>query len=255
MSSPLVAERPAPAWLITGPYEERRLGTLKSGKEAEVFLVERASSTGSCLLAHKRYRPRTPAYKGQLEELGFSKGTIYRSDAVYRAGWNLNARDRRAVAKKTDHGREVIAGNWPLNELTMLRRAWNAGASVPYPVDLLDDGVLMQFCGEGPVAAPRLVDARLDGTGLATAWSQLVDSLRLLTAAGVVHADLSVYNLLWWQGRVVLIDFPQAVDVIVNPAAPALLHRDVQNVATWFGRRGVRIDAERVYGQLLSVMW
>ena len=144
---------------------------------------------------------------------------------------------------------------WPINELAMLRRAWNAGASVPYPVDLLDDGVLMQFCGDGQVAAPRLVDARLDAAGLAGAWSQLVDNLRLLTAAGVVHADLSVYNLLWWRGRVVVIDFPQAVDVIVNPAAPGLLHRDVVNVATWFGRRGVRIDAERVFGQLLAVMW
>lgn len=105
------------------------------------------------------------------------------------------------------------------------------------------------------MAAPRLVDARLGAVGLADAWSQLVDNLRLLTRAGVVHADLSVYNVLWWQGRVVIIDFPQAVDVIVNPAAPGLLHRDLVNVATWFGRRGVRIDAERVFGQLLAVMW
>lgn len=254
MSSLVAAERPVPEWLITESYEERRLGTLKSGKEAEVFLVERVASTGSCFLAHKRYRPRHPG-QGELRELGFSKGTIYRADSVYRTGWNLNARDRRAVEKNTEHGQEVRAAAWPINELQMLRRAWACGASVPYPVDLLDDGVLMQFCGDGQVAAPRLVDARLDAAGLASAWSQLVDNLRLLTQVGVVHADLSVYNLLWWQGRVVVIDFPQAVDVIVNPAAPGLLHRDLVNVATWFGRRGVRIDVERVFGQLLSVMW
>jgi RIO kinase 1 len=255
VSSLAAVERPVPEWLITEGYEDVRLGTLKSGKEAEVFLVERVGSSRSCFLAHKRYRPRTPEYKGQLRELGFSKGTIYRSDAVYRPGWNLNARDRRAVAKHTDHGREVIASMWPTNELEMLRRAWSAGVSVPYPVDVVDDGVLMQFCGEGPVAAPRLVDARLDRAGLTDAWSQLIDSLRLLTRAKVVHADLSVYNLLWWRGRVVVIDFPQAVDVIVNPSAAGLLHRDVVNVATWFGRHGVRIDAERVFGQLLSEMW
>ena len=254
MSSLPASERPVPDWLVTESYEERRLGTLKSGKEAEVFLVERTSSTRSCLLAHKRYRPRHPA-QGELRELGFSKGTIYRSDAVYRTGWNLNARDRRAVRKHSEHGQEVIAAAWPINELQMLRRAWRAGASVPYPLDLLDDGVLMQFCGDGQVAAPRLVDARLDADGLANAWSQLIDNLRLLAQAGVVHADLSVYNVLWWHDTVVVIDFPQAVDVIVNPDAPGLLHRDLLNVATWFGRRGVRIDAERVFGQLLSVMW
>ena len=66
MSSLVAAERPVPEWLVTESYEELRLGTLKSGKEAEVFLVERVGSSGSCLLAHKRYRPRTPEYKGQL---------------------------------------------------------------------------------------------------------------------------------------------------------------------------------------------
>jgi RIO kinase 1 len=255
VSSLITAERRAPDWLITEGYEDVRLGNLKSGKEAEVFLVERIGAGRSCYLAHKRYRPRTPEHKGQLEELGFSKGTIYRSDAVYRTGWNLNARDRRAVNKKTDHGRDVVAGMWPVNEITMLRRAWDAGASVPYPVDLQDDGVLMQFMGEGQVAAPRLVDARLDREGLAGAWRQVVDNLRLLTRAKMVHADLSVYNLLWWQDRVVVIDFPQAVDAIVNPSAADLLHRDVLNVATWFGRHGVPVDAERAFGQLLGHMW
>jgi RIO kinase 1 len=255
VSTLVSAERRAPEWLITEGYEDVRLGTLKSGKEAEVFLVERIGETRSCFLAHKRYRPRTPEYSGQLRELGFSKGTIYRSDAVYRKGWNLKSRDQRAVDKKTDHGRDVVAAMWPINELAMLRRAWDAGASVPYPVDVVDDGVLMQFMGEGQVAAPRLVDARLDRDGLAHAWRQLVDNLRLLTSAKLVHSDLSVYNLLWYEGRVVVIDFPQAVDVIVNPEAPGLLHRDVLNVATWFGRHGVQVDAERVFGQLLSVMW
>jgi RIO kinase 1 len=247
-------ERPAPTWLITESYEERRLGTLKSGKEAEVFLVERVSATGSCLLAHKRYRPRHPA-QGELRELGFSKGTIFRSDAVYRRGWNLDARERRAVGKRTGFGQELSAALWPINELAMLRRAWSAGARVPYPVDREDDGILMEFFGDGLQAAPRLVDARLERTRLIGAWEQLLVSVRALTRAGIVHGDLSVYNLLWWEGQVVLIDFPQAVDVHTNPEAPGLLHRDVTNVATWFGRRGVNIDPERVFGRLVSEMW
>jgi RIO kinase 1 len=93
----------APAWLVSESYEERVVGVLKSGKEAEVFLVERRSSDASCLLAHKRYRPRHPR-KGELRDLGFSKGTIYRHDSVYRSGWHLPTRDRRAVETGTAHG-------------------------------------------------------------------------------------------------------------------------------------------------------
>jgi RIO kinase 1 len=245
------ADRPAPDWLIDESFEERLVGVLKSGKEAEVFLVERRSAAGTCLLAHKRFRPRRPA-RGELRELGFSKGTIYRHDAVYRSGWHLNTRDRRAVEGKTTYGQGVRTRLWPANELTMLRRAWNAGASVPYPVDRTDDGILMEYIGDGDQAAPRLVDARLDRDGVRDAWTQLLDSLRRLARDGIVHADLSVYNLLWWDGRLVLIDFPQAVDAAENAEAPDLLHRDLVNVGTWFGRRGIELDIELVFVDLLA---
>jgi len=250
-------DRPAPAWLIVESFEERQVGVLKSGKEAEVFLVERRSLDGAaaehatCLLAHKRFRPRHPGI-GELRQLGFSKGTIYRHDAVYRQGWNLNARDRRAVQGRTSHGQGIRARIWPANELAMLRRAWNAGASVPYPVDRTDDGVLMEYIGSATQAAPRLVDARLDRNAVAGAWSQLLDSLRRMARGGIVHADLSVYNMLWWEGRLVLIDFPQAVDAAENAEAADLLHRDLVNVGTWFGRRGVEVDVEKVFADLVT---
>jgi RIO kinase 1 len=247
--------RPAPDWLISDAFEDSTVGVLKSGKEAEVFLVERVSPDRTCLLAHKRYRPRRPKYKGELRDLGFSKGTIYHHDVVYRAGWHLSSRDRRAVETHTRYGQGVTAALWPENEIHMLRRAWNSGASVPYPVDRTDDGVLMEYLGDRLGAAPRIVDARLSPDGLRDAWRQLVESLRLLTRAGVVHADMSVYNLLWWQERLVIIDFPQAVDVITNLDAMHLLDRDVANVATWFGRRGVPIDAGAVFAELLAEAW
>ncbi len=255
MSVSASTSRPAPDWLISDAFEEHTVGVLKSGKEAEVFLVERASTEGGCLLAHKRYRPRRPRYKGELRELGFSKGTIYRHDAVYRTGWHFNSRDRRAVETRTRYGKDLTEGLWPDNEIAMLRRAWNCGASVPYPVDRTDDGVLMEYLGDRSGAAPRLVDARLSPDGLHDAWHQLLESLHLLTRAGVVHADLSVYNLLWWRGRLVIIDFPQAVDAITNLEAMHLLERDVANVATWFGRRGVQIDPGAVFAELLAEAW
>ena len=247
--------REPPSWLLDEPYDEISLGTLKSGKEAEVFLLERRYASGStALLAHKRYRPRRPA-RGELRELGFKKATQYRHDSTYRAGWFLSSRDRRAVAHKTDHGHDVIERMWPIQEMTMLELAWASGASVPYPVERTDDGVVMEFIGDLEAAAPRLAQAQLSAAEVASAWEQLLASLRALTGAGVVHADLSAYNLLWWRGRVVVIDLPQAVEFLTNADAPELLHRDLANVGGWFERNGVEVDVEGVFGELLGLAW
>jgi RIO kinase 1 len=254
VSRSVLVDRPAPEWLIEESFVDRPVGVLQSGKEAEVFLVERRGTSSTCLLAHKRFRPRHPSI-GELRALGFSKGTIYRHDVVYRQGWHLSSRDRRAVETHTRHGQDVTAAVWPVNELEMLTRAWHAGASVPYPVGHLDDGILMGYIGDAEQAAPRVVAARLDRSELDDAWRQLVDSLRCLAGDGIVHGDLSVYNLLWWQGRVVLIDFPQAVDASTNADAPDLLHRDLQNVGEWFGRRGVKVEVEALFAELVGDLY
>jgi RIO kinase 1 len=246
--------RPVPPWLITHSFTERDAGVLKSGKEAEVFLVERVAAHGTCLLAHKRYRPRYPKI-GELRELGFSKGTIYRADKVYRAGWNLKQRERRAIESGSRAGHQMAAGMWPANELAMLQRAWRAGASVPYPVDRTDDGLLMEFIGDREQAAPRLVNAQLSRADIESARDQMLCSLRAMSAAGVVHGDLSPYNVLWWHGRLVIIDFPQAVDATTNVYAPELLQRDVSNVAGWFDRQRRPIDEHELYGELLGLLF
>jgi RIO kinase 1 len=244
--------RPALPWPDDEPYTDLPRGNLKSGKEAEIFLVERRYASGPRLLAHKRYRPRYPV-KGQLREEGFSNSTSYRGDSVYRSGWFVPSRDRRALAagNKSRHGHEVAARLWPAQEWAMLRRAWESGASVPYPVERSDDGLMMEFIGDASIAAPKLAQARLSADELAAAWNQLIDSLCALTDAGLVHADLSAYNLLWWSGRLVLIDLPQAVEFTTNTDAYDLLHRDVANVADWFTRHGLMVDAEAVYAELL----
>ena len=255
MSQFATGSRPVPPWLITHSYTDRDAGVLKSGKEAEVFLVERESADGSCLLAHKRYRPRYPKM-GELRELGFSKGTIYRADKVYRAGWNLKQRERRAIDMGSRAGHQMSAQMWPNNELAMLQRAWRAGASVPYPVSRTDDGVLMEFIGERDQAAPRLVNAHLSAADVRSARDQMVHTLRAMSSVAVVHGDLSTYNILWWQGRLVVIDFPQAVDARTNVHAPDLLQRDVNNVAEWFGRQRAPNRCRRALWRLAGLaLW
>lgn len=242
------------AWPHGEPYEDHPRGTLMSGKEAEIFLVERRFASGPRLLAHKRYRPRYPV-KGQLREEGFSNSTRYRGDTIYKASWFLPTRDKRAVMGGTRYGHELAGRVWPMQEFANLRQAWEAGASVPYPVEQTDHGLLMEFIGDESQAAPKLVQARLSAVELASAWEQLVDNLRALTAAGLVHADLSAYNLLWWEGTLVVIDLPQAVEFTTNTDAFELLHRDVANVGGWFSRRGIAVEVEAFYAELVSMAW
>lgn len=247
------------AWPDGEAYTDHQRGTLTSGKEAEIFLVERRfERSGPRLLAHKRYRLRYPG-KDELRLEGFSNSTSFRRHTKYREGWNVDSRDRRAMAagNKSRHGQALAADLWPVQEWAMLRRAWSAGVGVPFPVERTDDGLMMEFIGDHDemVAAPKLSQAKLGADELASAWKQLADSLRALTGAGLVHADLSAYNLLWWDGRLVMIDLPQAVEFTTNPDAFELLHRDVSNVAEWFTRRGVLVDAETLYADLVSVAW
>lgn len=244
------------AWLIADPepYEEYDLGPIKTGKEADVFLVERVAPDGrSCLLAHKRYRPRAVRHKGELEALGFQRAAGFVHDRAYRDGRSYRrSRDRRAADKGTAWGRVVLRGGWSDNEFDMLERLTGAGVTVPLPVERTGDGLLMQYVGDRTRAAPRLVHAGLDRAGVERAAALLVENLRRMVGAGIVHADLSVFNLLWWEDTVWVIDVPQAVDVGTNLQALDLLHRDVTNVAAWFRTRRVAFDADAVFADLVG---
>ena len=247
-----------PSWLVTEPepYEEFDLGPLKTGKEAEVFLVERVASADpsrSCLLAHKLYRPRRVTQKGELAALGFQRASNFVHDQAYRDGRELgSSRDRRAVARKSAYGRSVLGRSWPDHELEVLGRLHRAGVTVPYPVERTADGFLMQYVGDKTRAAPRLVQARLERADVQQAADQLVADLHRMMGEGIVHADLSVYNLLWWEGRLWIIDVPQAVEVGANAQAFDFLHRDLTNVGAWFASKGVAFDADAILVDLLS---
>jgi len=247
-------ERAAPAWLTEGGTEDEVLGLLKTGKEAEVFIVERSTLDGSrsALLAHKRYRP-SKVGKGDIEGLGFTRSRTFTNDVLYHEGRRLRfSRDQRAVERMTDYGKRLLAERWPGQELDTLRQAHDAGVTVPYPVEFTGDGMLMQLLGDEGGAAPRLVNARLSGEELAMAYAQLLKELSALTRASLVHADLSPFNVLWWQERMWLIDFPQAVDLVNNPHGFDMLHHDVTTMCTWFARRGIQSDGEEVFASLLA---
>jgi RIO kinase 1 len=238
-------------------FVDTDLGMLKTGKEAEIRVVERSQLDGSGrhLLAQKRYRPRTISHKGELQELGFERAPTFRNDIIYRDGRNYGkrSRDRRAVETMTNYGKELVKQKWLGHEFEVLRTLWDAGATVPYPVSYSDDGgMLLEYLGDDTAAAPRLAQARLRSSQVAAAWEQLRSELRTFVEAGWVHADLSPYNILWWQERLWVIDVPQAVDLVQSPHGFEFLHRDVCNASAWFTRQGLDVDAEQLYADLLA---
>jgi RIO kinase 1 len=134
-----------------------------------------------------------------------------------------------------------------------MRRLWEAEACVPFPVESRDDGMLMEYIGDMTSAAPRLAQARLSGPQVRDAFEQLRHNLRTFLEVGIVHSDLSAFNILWWQDALWFIDFPQAVDLAHSPHGLDFLHRDLVNVCGWFSRRGVDADAEALFADLLAV--
>jgi RIO kinase 1 len=221
---------PHPDWLVTElAAVDTELGVLKTGKEADVHLVERAvpGTSRSCLLAAKRYRT--------------AEHRMFHRDADYLEGRRVRrSRETRAMARRTAFGRDLLAGQWAAAEFSALCRLWHLGVPVPYPAQLHGTELLLEYLDEQDgQAAPRLAQLRPEPATLRALWNQLIDALLVLTDEGLAHGDLSPFNLLVHRGRLVLIDLPQVVDVVANPQGPAFLARDVRTVTDWFTAHGL----------------
>ncbi|MEU6345875.1 RIO1 family regulatory kinase/ATPase [Streptomyces sp. NPDC046977] len=233
---------PRPSWVVTDlAAVDTELGIVKTGKEADVFLIERSvpGTDRRTLMAAKRYRD------GQHR--------MFHRDSGYLEGRShKESRVSRAMAKRTAFGKEAIAGQWAGAEFAALSRLWSTGVAVPYPVQILGTEILMEFIGDpSGTAAPRLAQIRPQEADLDDLWEQLGRSLSLLARDGYAHGDLSAYNILVHQGRLVVIDVPQIVDVVANPRGRSFLERDVRNVGAWFVSRGL---AERRVGELARAL-
>jgi RIO kinase 1 len=221
---------PYPDWLVTElAAVDTELGILKTGKEADVFLLRRGvpATDRSCLLAAKRYR--SSDHRMFHRDVGYLEGRRTRESRV-----------NRAVASRSTFGRQAIAGQWAAAEFAALARLSAAGAPVPYPVQILGTEVLLEFIGSPDgTAAPRLAETRPGAAELARLWDQLVQALVTLAQDGLAHGDLSAYNVLVHDGRLIMIDLPQVVDVIANPRGAFFLTRDAENIGRWFTHRGL----------------
>ncbi len=235
---------PRPDWVVTDRAAvDTELGILKTGKEADVFLLERAVEDGpGVVMAAKRYR--SPEHR-----------TFHRNASYTEGRRGRDSREARAVARGTSFGRTVAAGQWANAEWEALKQCWLLGLPVPYPVQIDGTELLMEWISLDGETAPRLAQSRPSPDLLAHYFEQLREALATMAQHGVVHGDLSAYNILAAGERLVIIDLPQVVDLVGNPQGMDFLLRDCANVCAWFRGKGLDpevADEHALFGDLLS---
>jgi RIO kinase 1 len=197
-----------------GYYVSDVLAEVKSGKEATVFCCKAQEHTGLGLVAVKVYRP--------LESRG------YRNDATYQEGrYMSDARLRRAYRKKSKAGKTAQFSNWISSEYETMALLFSAGADIPRPYNMTPSAIIMEYIGNFEQSASTLNRVYLRGNEPNILFEKILHNISVFLSVGRVHADLSPFNVLYWESKIRIIDFPQAVDPYSNRNAFSLLVRDV----------------------------
>lgn len=208
------------------------LYALMSGKEASVYVVR----CGKEIRAAKVYK--------DANKRSFKKAAQYQEGRKVR-----NSRDARAMGKRTKFGRNQQEDAWQNAEVNALYRLDEAGVRVPKPFGCYDGVLLMELVQteDGEVAA-RLNDVSMDAEQAREDHAVMMHYIKLMLCAGLIHGDLSEFNVLVDDFGPVIIDLPQAVNAAANNNAKAMLLRDVNNITTYYAQFAPELAKTR-YGQ------
>ncbi len=214
------------------------IGTVKSGKEATVYCCR--AYTGDELYAAKVYRDRNVRR--------------FSNDASYTEGRarGMRRRDQLAVATKSRAGRKIAFDQWVDYEWSTLSTLYQDGCDVPRPIAHSGRVIIMDYIGDEEGPAPALNAVQLEPEEVRDVFDALMRNIESMLACDRVHADLSPFNVLYWNGRPVIIDFPQAVDPRFSPSALSLLDRDVSRICEWAARAGIAANSSRITHDLWS---
>ncbi len=206
--------------LVRSGLVDEVVSRLMSGKEADVYVVQSKGEL-CCAKVYKDVRTRSFSQMAQYQE--GRKGR--------------NSRQARAMQKSTRYGRKETEEAWKNSEVDALRTLADAGVRVPEVYDYADGILLMEFVVDADGnAAPRLNDIRLSGAKAREFHREMIKNIVVMLCAGIIHGDLSEYNVLVDHAGMVVIDLPQAVNAAENNNARAMLERDVANITAYFGR-------------------
>lgn len=247
------------------PFVERGLiedvaGMIKTGKEASVYCCR----AGAAALDLLRDDPRSYSATSSVGSQVFVAAKVYRgqqyrfkNDAVYQEArareLGLRGSALRAFEKRRHSatGRAVQSGTWQHREYECLETLYEAGADVPRPLAAAESAILLEYFGDEEDAAQQLNRVRLGGEEAEALFLRVINNVELMLAMNLVHGDLSPHNILYWQGEIRIIDFPQTTDPRFNSHCYDLLSRDVQNICRYFDSQGVETDA----GSLTADLW
>jgi RIO kinase 1 len=196
------------------------LTQLMSGKEAQVYVV-RCGTERRCAKVFKEATNRS-----------FKQAVQYQEGRSVR-----NSRRARAMSKKTKYGQKEQESAWLNAEVEALRRLAAAGVRVPQPLAFVDGVLLMELVQDAEgLAAPRLGDLSQTPEQARDYHARIIREIVRMLCAGLVHGDLSPFNVLVDANGPVIIDLPQAVNAAGNNSAEMMLERDVGNMRAWFGQ-------------------
>lgn len=221
---------------------------VKGGKEASVYqcVPGPESPVDSGFIAAKVYRPRRfrnlrkdHIYREGRSELDESGVPIVREKMV------------KAIQQRSDYGREIMHTSWLEHEYKTMKELHEAGADIPIPHASGNNAILMQFIGDEWGAAPTLNSIKLEQQEAKILFDRVIFNVEVMLANQRVHADLSGYNILYWEGNIVLIDFPQAISPFENQNAFLIFQRDIRRICEYFTGQGLQVDS----GKLADKLW
>lgn len=218
---------------------------VKGGKEASVYQCKPGADVDVPFLAAKVYRPRS------LRNL--------KNDQQYRVGrtdldedgnalWK--EADVNAIIKRTRYGEEVRHQSWIAYELVTMELLYEAGADVPKPFAKEKNAILMEYIGDDGMPAPPLSHITLERDEAQSIYDRVVRNLDIMLSKDRIHGDLSAYNILYWDGDIKLIDFPQVVIPESNPSSWGIFQRDVMRVCQYFAAQGVDCNPRNLSAEL-----
>ena len=236
---------------------EEVVGLIKTGKEASVYCCKAGPALDVLRDGARTYGLPAVGDSGLVAAKVY-RGAQYRfkNDAVYQEArareLGIRGSALRAFEKRRHSatGRAVQAGTWQHREYECLEELYEAGADVPRPLASVENAILMEYFGDEDDAAQQLNQVRLKPEEAGPLFQRVMSNVELMLAMNRVHGDLSPHNILYWQGEIRLIDFPQATDPRFNSHAEELLARDIENLCRYFGAQGVEADARGISAEL-----
>lgn len=216
---------------------------VKGGKEASVYRCTPHQTMEPQWIAAKVYRPR--------------KFRQLRNDQMYREGRaalgmngkEINDKDWRALKamnRGSGYGQALSHTSWLMYEYKTLKTLHEAGAAVPAVFAVSENALLMSYFGDDALPAPTLSEVQLQPDEVEPLFAEVMRNVDLMLQQGYVHGDLSAFNILYWQGDIVLIDFPQVVDIQTNRHARDILNRDITRVCEYFEALGLQVNADEI---------